>query len=249
MDQRYEVGIWLGVNERNSEIFVSTNAGVVGARSIKRMPPEDKWDRDMVQGIKGVPWNLSGSEHNIDVSFDNKIVDPAAPLEVPQIAVPIPRRVRIGKADLQEHGFSEGCPGCEASKQGRTPRGHSEPCRVRLLEALRGSETGQKRIGEAIERLFEHVANAGPRDTPATVSEQPVAVGGQGSSDDQNVSNNTDVVPDTPMDGPAPAPAPKPVAEDIAVRQSGHSQMSDRLRVQAKAIAAGQSMRPSRRIP
>ena len=149
---------------RNSEVIVATETGeVVGARSIKRMTPDKRWDKEMVQSIKGVPWNLSGVTAEAEVVFEHNPDPGPQPVPMPENYMPIPRRIRINKPDLEQHGYTEGCAGCNASKIGRTPRGHSELCRNRLMEALRGTDAGQKRIGEAVERLFDHIAKAGPQ--------------------------------------------------------------------------------------
>ena len=55
---RYVDGIWLGVNELNSEIFVGTPEGVRRSRSVMRRP--DKWSRPAVEAIVGVPWCFTG---------------------------------------------------------------------------------------------------------------------------------------------------------------------------------------------
>ena len=55
-EARYRTGIWLGVDERSSERMVATEDGiVVSARSIKRLPQEDRWDSAAIQKIRGVP--------------------------------------------------------------------------------------------------------------------------------------------------------------------------------------------------
>ena len=75
LDQRFDIGIWLGINERNSEVFVATADGnMVGARSIKRMAPDQCWDKDMVQAIKGVPWNLVGTEERVELAFEQELL-------------------------------------------------------------------------------------------------------------------------------------------------------------------------------
>ena len=41
-EARYKPGIWLGIDERSSEVFVGTDEGkIVGARSVKRVPVEE----------------------------------------------------------------------------------------------------------------------------------------------------------------------------------------------------------------
>ena len=43
-----------------------------------------------------------------------------------------------------------GCPGCEAVQAGTPPRGHTEPCRVRIETAMRGDKDGgEARVARA----------------------------------------------------------------------------------------------------
>ena len=89
-----------------------------------------------IEQIKGVPWNLSGVEGAPEVVFRD--VDPDAadgPLPAPRPEMPAPRRLKIMRADLDEHGFTRGCPGCDAQISSRrsgtrlVTRSHSEECR------------------------------------------------------------------------------------------------------------------------
>ena len=113
----YRAGIWLGINERSSDSFIATEDGeVVGARSVKRLPEEDRWCRELVQANRGTPWNPSGSDAGPDVIFRER--DPAetsAPLPVPRPELPVPRRVKLLWRDFDRHGYTDGCPGCRSS--------------------------------------------------------------------------------------------------------------------------------------
>ena len=63
---------------------------------------------------------------------------------------PEPRRVYIRRIELMKHGFTPGCPGCEAVQAGTPPRGHTEPCRMRIETALRGDKDGgEARVARA----------------------------------------------------------------------------------------------------
>ena len=74
-EARYKTGVWLGVDEKTSEIFVGTPDGdVVKARSTKRRPDEDRWDAELIQNITGFPWNLSGVGSAPGVTFEEREV-------------------------------------------------------------------------------------------------------------------------------------------------------------------------------
>ena len=164
MSKRYLTGVWLGIDERTSETRIGCKDGTVtGSRSIVRLPEDERWDKEFLEKVKGTPWNLSGDDEELPAATfaSRPEADPAvAPMPVPPPEGAVPRRLRIGRKDLDEYGFSVGCQGCDASKAGTAPRAHTEACRERLMEALRNTDDGKKRIGEAISRIFEHLTNA-----------------------------------------------------------------------------------------
>ena len=55
LEPRMEYGVFYGVNFRTDEVRVGTERGVVKARTIKRLAPEDRWDGDYILKIKGRP--------------------------------------------------------------------------------------------------------------------------------------------------------------------------------------------------
>ena len=49
-----------------------------------------------------------------------------------------------------KHGFTPGCPGCKTFQAGTPPRGHTEPCRLRIETAMRGDKDGgEARVARA----------------------------------------------------------------------------------------------------
>ena len=59
MDAIMERGIWLGRAEESDEHLVSTTAGVYRCRTIRRLLPDQRSDKEMLVGLKGVPWDMS----------------------------------------------------------------------------------------------------------------------------------------------------------------------------------------------
>ncbi len=64
LDDRFLEGVYLGISQRNGEYFIGTHDGVLGSRTIKRHPYEQRWDFDFINNIKGVPWQLQPDEEN-----------------------------------------------------------------------------------------------------------------------------------------------------------------------------------------
>ena len=54
-----------------------------------------------------------------------------------------PRRMYIEKDDLQEHGYTVGCPGCKSLLMGdRMWRNHNDGCKRRMEEARKRIKGG-----------------------------------------------------------------------------------------------------------
>ena len=151
-EARYQTGISLGVDERSSERMVATEDGiVVSARSIERLPQEDRWDSAEIQNMRGAQWKLEGEDEALAVVFrEHDQAGAEEPLPVRRPEAPVPRRLRLTKTDLDCHGYTTGCPGCEAQLANRRSGGHlistvhTEECRARLLEAMRQTPQGEK---------------------------------------------------------------------------------------------------------
>ena len=54
------LGIWLGRSTRTNEHLVGTTVGVIKARTVKRRPGTLKWDRELHDAMKFVPWLIDG---------------------------------------------------------------------------------------------------------------------------------------------------------------------------------------------
>ena len=59
MDAAMEPGIWLGRSEESDEHLLGTLRGVMRARTIRRLVPENRWDAQAFLEFRGVPWNVN----------------------------------------------------------------------------------------------------------------------------------------------------------------------------------------------
>ena len=59
MDAVMNRGIWLGRAEESDKHLVATTAGVYRCRTIRRLLPDQRSDKELLVGLKGVPWDLS----------------------------------------------------------------------------------------------------------------------------------------------------------------------------------------------
>jgi hypothetical protein len=53
---RWEHGILLGVSRKSNELWIGTRQGVDSARSVKRIPIEQRWGEDNVNWVQWAPW-------------------------------------------------------------------------------------------------------------------------------------------------------------------------------------------------
>ena len=128
--------------------MVGRENGSVGlARSFRRLPESQRVDVMLLRGVRGVPWCPDpqvGAEVEVAVAPAPLVREVDLPPDPPPAAAPEPRRVCIRRVELMKHGFTPGCPGCEAVQAG-TP-----PCRMRIETAMRGDKDGgEARVARA----------------------------------------------------------------------------------------------------
>ena len=76
VDEKYVEGIFLGIVERSSEIYVGTAAGVVRGRSLRRRPPSERGNKKLLLAVRGTPWCAVPGSPSID---EVRVVVDAAP--------------------------------------------------------------------------------------------------------------------------------------------------------------------------
>ena len=57
LDDRWNLGLWLGKSVASDEQYVGTSAGFRRCWSIWRRPEKRRWDRKMLTEMNGEPWN------------------------------------------------------------------------------------------------------------------------------------------------------------------------------------------------
>ncbi len=142
-----------------------------------RFPDELKFDVDMVQAVKICPQHIHESEAH-DAAFREPIF-PQAPIPgVGENAVSF-KRLYVKQADLDAFGYTPDCIRCKHALQygpGRTNTPHSEACRARIAEALRGTEAGRKRLAAFETRTNQQLATEVQRSVELQM-DAPVAQG------------------------------------------------------------------------
>ena len=163
----YKDGVWLGVILRTNEVIVGTDAGVVKARSIRRLAMDKRWDRDFVSKVRGCPRkpvpghntdripiriNNNGEPEvdegveqcvgQTDAGAQDAVVETVrnVPFVVPDTTA---RSMYVTKDLIRTFGKTDGCPGC----QGRG--NHTEECRSRIFEAMGEDESCRIKVERA----------------------------------------------------------------------------------------------------
>ena len=160
LEPRWATGIFCGVRLNTTEKIIATENGIVVAQSVRRKPKELRWDADLFAKVKGTPWapipGRAVRPEEAEELTEAIEVLPEVPEEPAADAIAadkkeVLRRVYIRQTDLDSHGYTAGCPACDAIRTGYSREGilHSESCRSRVVGKLGESEEGRKRLEAA----------------------------------------------------------------------------------------------------
>ena len=82
--------------------------------------------------------------------------------------VPVPKRVYVSRENLEEFGFTARCPGCVSLLRGTARQAHTENCRRRIEEELKGTAKAHA----ATRRMKEYQDRAAEKGTQRTKADQ-----------------------------------------------------------------------------
>ena len=149
-------GVWLGTVERTEEVVVGTTRGIVKCRIGHRFAENERWNREMVLGMMGVPWEtipgrrskhlpVEITEEGHEVIVDDKTnKDPDINDEDEDNGVKLRGgldRLHISKKVVGKYGATRGCPACReiqrrGQEAGRLGYNHSSACRQRIFNEM-----------------------------------------------------------------------------------------------------------------
>ena len=66
MNPGYKVGVWLGVRNNSAECFMEKAEGVFRAREVRRIEQQDRWDKEAINNVIGVPWRMVDGMWTVD---------------------------------------------------------------------------------------------------------------------------------------------------------------------------------------
>ena len=118
MEPKFFSGLWLGACPRTDEALIGTDKGLVRANTVKRKPIESAFVADEVLNVKITPGGMErrvmhGAGDEDDGEQDVVKLDRTE-------EVPGAKRMKIMKDDFEEIGFTDGCPGCNAIRAGKS---------------------------------------------------------------------------------------------------------------------------------
>ena len=142
---------------------MSTREGILRTRTIRRVPGNIRWDPKIYEEFIFTPWKVNSTVDEATQVMKDE--DPPIPSSTPQVSMEppatvagpdAPRRMYIKTEDVVKHGYTPGCPGCSAIRQGKTRSGHNDKCGRRISEAISTTATGRKRIEESTRKENEY---------------------------------------------------------------------------------------------
>ena len=151
MSRTLKHSLYFGVRGKSGEIIVADDHGVWKARTLQRRPIDERWVVENANIVKREKYfAVAVRMRDEELEAEKKVETQDA----------VPRNFFITVKDLQEHGYSSGCPGCLSILRGKGRQGHSAACRKRF-EDIFGKSGKVKR---ASERYAEYLAKTLEKD-------------------------------------------------------------------------------------
>ena len=120
--RNWTYGIFLGLVRRSNEYIVADASGAaIKTRSMKRLPADKRWDRQMMDALAGTPWAPLDGVHSQPIPVEVPPAKPAVGVEVPappQPGGPQIRRMKVPWCISDQHG-DPGCKGCATNRRRR----------------------------------------------------------------------------------------------------------------------------------
>ena len=96
------MGLFVGIFERNDNLLVFTAEGVVQARSVRRLPADERAAPDLLGAVVGTPWCFKPGEGDMAVPIVVHADPVVLPADLPNLPPPPPvarRNVTRGRAE------------------------------------------------------------------------------------------------------------------------------------------------------
>ena len=155
LDDRWNLGLWLGKSLASDEHYLGTSAGVRRCRSIWRRPEKQRWDRKMLTEIIGDPWN---------------------PTPQPKDKAPQVRGVYITLERQIKHGGTKGCTACCRRRCIRRNAGHDSRIwwTISCTDSSSECKRPQDKQRVPVQAVAQHQLRVDPRRRMSTWEQQKV---------------------------------------------------------------------------
>ena len=150
-------GRYTGHSARTGSALALTSDGVIRASAVKRLPESERWSREGLDTLKGVPWDIvPRARRKKDGEAEEQEDLPATqgeegkPLQLPVMpgekeqAASRMRRFYVTKADVEKYQATPNCPGCAMvtvngstwDKENKVSVPHNDTCRERMMRMI-----------------------------------------------------------------------------------------------------------------
>ena len=185
-EDRWEKGVWAGVEARSGEHLVATAEGIFKVSTIKRRPADQRWSLEMLQNIAGSLQEPIPGSGQRRIQAYAKIATGDAPRTVqyapaPESDEPEVRAAQIKQGEVSTHGGTPGCPGCKAIITGKGRNHNSLECRRRFEQLLQKDAKSKLRFDRAAERRLEGITKRAMAMDPDAAAASSNATGASGS--------------------------------------------------------------------
>ena len=157
---RWEQGVFLGVRDESGESIIGTKDGVIKVRSFRRRASkEQRWNREVVDSIRGSPWEPIPGREGIEIKTSVCIPCEEGQTIEREDGVArevVRRRFHIRAKDVEKYKPTMDCEGCKSVNRGGPAINHSIQCRDRFARLF--TDAGDPRISRESERLATQIA-------------------------------------------------------------------------------------------
>ncbi len=172
MGPRMFPGVFVGYHRSSNSYRIATENGfIVKSRSLQSRPMEERWSAEALTAVVSTPWDLRETTAAERVEVGPRVEAHHAPAAE---AGPKPRRLRITKRLLEEHGYTEACEQCIHVRSFGEAKGglpHSEACRKRIVEEMAKTSAGAAKLKEQeskLDRAAYRASNVDKSETTPT---------------------------------------------------------------------------------
>ena len=143
-------GVFVGIMVESWELIIAIEKGVMTARSFRRKVDAERWNKEYLAKVRGVPW-----EPNPGSTDEYIRANPELAKET-QFREPVVKGIYITRSDLRsdKYGLTPGCRGCIASNRGTSGIPHDDRFRRRIEDLSKEKEP--ERYERTLERICKN---------------------------------------------------------------------------------------------